>query len=480
MMKPHKFCMLFALIFTGLMASGCGPGTETDQPLAAKPDTPPVGEQAVVLSDEQVTDIVRRSYQYVAMYNVNNKFAEKQGGWGTCVADTQLKDHTLREIARPNNDTLYIACLLDLRSEAFVVNIPAFDSDYASLLISGYDHYVNMPLVSRLGHYQEPETMLIFSARTANYDGAPIDGIGHYFEATGDFIMATIRVMPHFADQERFNRIVDQAQTVKAVTLAEFQGGQPTPPLPVNFPPVGDTDFDTFENNLLEVMQFVFNHTTFDPENEDDQAVLAAYKPQGIQPGQDPASVVPDAIDGKRFRKAAEVQLNYWISAVLDPEIENRIQPYIFQPKGQTNLEATLAVSIIGPVGIPREEAVYPQISTTDGQPMNAMNDYVIRFPADDLPPAHAFWSLTLYDRDEGFFIPNDHKKYSVGANSGMQMDSDGGVEIFIAAVKPEGTPEENWLPIERQDLELSAQMRLYVPDLEALKSWVPPKAEKL
>ena len=479
-MNFQKPLMLLALIFTGLAASGCGPGTETDQPQASEKVTPPVEEQTAVLSDEQVTDIVRRSYQYVAMYNVNNKTAEKQGGWGTCVADSQLKDHTMREIARPNNDTLYTACMLDLRSDAFVLNIPAFDSDYASLMNTGYDHYVNMPLVSRLGHYEEPETMLIFSARTANYDGAPIDGIDHYFEATGDFLSAVFRVMPHFADQERFRRIVDQNQTVKAVTLAEFQGGQPTPPLPVNFPPVGDTDFDTFENNLLEVMQFVFNHTTFDPENEDDQAVLAAYKPLGIQPGQDPGSVESDAIDGKRFREAAEVQFNYWISAVLDPDIESRIQPYIFQPKGETNLEATLAVSIIGPIGIPREEAVYPQISTTDGQQMNAMNDYVIRFPADDLPPAEAFWSLTLYDREEGFFIPNDHKKYSVGENSGMQMDSDGGVEIYIAAEKPEGVPQENWLPIERQDLDLSVQMRLYVPDLEAYKSWVPPKAEKL
>ena len=33
------------------------------------------------LDDAQVETIVTRSYQYVAMYNVNNKFARKQGGW---------------------------------------------------------------------------------------------------------------------------------------------------------------------------------------------------------------------------------------------------------------------------------------------------------------------------------------------------------------------------------------------------------------
>lgn len=56
------------------------------------------------LTDQEIENIVRRSYQYVAMYNVNNKFAFKNGGWNTVVADTQLKDHTLRDIARSNND----------------------------------------------------------------------------------------------------------------------------------------------------------------------------------------------------------------------------------------------------------------------------------------------------------------------------------------------------------------------------------------
>ena len=65
---------------------------------------PAMAQKVVTLSDQQVENIVRRSYQYVAMYNVNNKFALKQGGWNTCDADTKLKDHTMREIARPNND----------------------------------------------------------------------------------------------------------------------------------------------------------------------------------------------------------------------------------------------------------------------------------------------------------------------------------------------------------------------------------------
>jgi len=42
---------------------------------------------SATLSDAEVENLVRRSYQYVAMYNVNNKLALKQGGWNTVDAD---------------------------------------------------------------------------------------------------------------------------------------------------------------------------------------------------------------------------------------------------------------------------------------------------------------------------------------------------------------------------------------------------------
>ena len=178
------------------------------------------------LNDKQVENLVRRSYQYVAMYNVNNKFAIKQGGWNTVDADTQLKDHTMREIARPNNDTLYISALIDLRKDPVILEMPAFDSDYVSLMVTGYDHYVNVPMATRLGDFKKPEKMLFYTERTEGYDGKPVEGVDRIFECTGDFISAVLRIMPHAKDQERFQRIVGQMEQVKITTLSEFQGGK--------------------------------------------------------------------------------------------------------------------------------------------------------------------------------------------------------------------------------------------------------------
>jgi len=51
--------------------------------------------QKATLNDQQIDNLVRRSYQYVAMYNVIHKLALKYGGrWNVCEADSELKDHT--------------------------------------------------------------------------------------------------------------------------------------------------------------------------------------------------------------------------------------------------------------------------------------------------------------------------------------------------------------------------------------------------
>ena len=469
----HASQLVFAALAVVLVLSGCG----RDKPATGPTE---LAEPAARLTDQQVDELVRRSYPYVAMYNVNNKFALKQGGWNTVVADTTLKDHTMTDIARPNNDTLYISALLDLRTEPIVLELPAFDSDYVSLMITGYDHYVNIPMSTRLGDFQEPERMLLYSARTAHYDGEPVEGVSETFEATGDFISAVLRVMPHARDQARFERIIDQMKHVKATPLSQYLGGEPLPADPVDFPPVGKTDADIFGNNLLEVMQFVFNHTTFDPADELDRALLALYEPLGVVPGQawDPARVAE--LDGERLRAAAERIADAELTKATDPAASKDMSMKMFLTKGNMDLDTLLNQSVLGPIGMPAVEAIYPPIATADGSVMNAMNDYVIRMTRDQLPPAQAFWSVTLYDMKNGFFIPNDRRKYSVGANAGMKLDADGGIAIYIAAEQPAGVPEENWLPIVRRDEAIGPTMRIYVPDLEKMKTWQPPKAEKL
>jgi len=305
-----------------------------------------------------------------------------------------------------------------------------------------------------------------------------VEGVDRVFETTGDFVSAVFRVMPHASEPELSARIREEMKSVRLQTLSQYLGGEPKPIDDVHFPPVGATDFDVFGNDLLEVMQFVFDHTTFDPENDLDRGVLAVYEPMGVVPGRefDPARVAK--IDGARFRRIAEAVASQELARASDPGFEEEGMSGLFLPKGQMTLDRLVFQSIIGPIGLPAAEAVYPFIGTADGKPMNALHDYVVRMSREELPPARAFWSLTLYDSKNGFFIPNERKKYSVGENAGMKLDDEGGIEIHVAASRPEGVPDENWLPIERRDEAIDLVMRIYVPDPEEMKTWQAPKAE--
>jgi len=438
------------------------------------------GGTGVKLGDAKIEDLVRRSYQYVAMYNVNNKFALKQGGWNTVVADTQLKDHTMKDIARPNNDTLYIGCMLDLRKDPVILDIPAFDSKYVSLMVTGYDHYVNVPMSVTTGDFKKPEKVLFYTARTKGYDGNPVKGVDRTFEMTGDFVSAIFRVMPHANEKALFKKIIGQMQSVKLITLSEFQGKPVKAIDDVTFPNVGKSDFDVYENNFLEVMQFVVNCTTFDSKNEVDTAFLAALKPLGVEPGKTFDRNKAVGIDGKRFRSIAEKVQKSEFALAMDPAVTAEHGLSLFKTKGKITQKLLLMQSVIGPIGLPATEAVYPPVATKDGQPMNEQHDYVIRMTKDQLPPAKAFWSMTLYDSANGFFIPNDRKKYSVGENGGMKLNADGGIDVYVAAEKPKSVPDENWLPINRKDENLDVILRIYMPDLEKFKTWNAPKAEKI
>ncbi|HXH48458.1 MAG TPA: DUF1214 domain-containing protein [Terriglobia bacterium] len=58
-----------------------------------------------------------------------------------------------------------------------------------------------------------------------------------------------------------------------------------------------------------------------------------------------------------------------------------------------------------------------------------------------------------------------------MGDNAGMKLNKDGGIAIYIAAQKPKGVPDENWLPIDRKDENIGAILRIYVPDAEKMKT---------
>jgi hypothetical protein len=439
----------------------------------------------VELSDADAQNLVRRSVQYVALYdtllnfNFNKKNPFASGGWNKTHYPAGLMDASVRAIPRPNNDTLYVLSLMDMRQDPVVIHYPVFSSRFASLETSAMDHYVEMPLATSKGDFKKPTTILYYSARTEGYKGEAVKGVDKIVEMSGDFGIAFLRVMPEAADPAKFKANMAAISKVKLQTLSEFRGKSRKPADKIVFPPYG-TESDTYTNHFLEVIQLVFNHTTFDPNDVMDQKALATLKTVGVEPGKTYQVSVHGEIDGQQlgnvFGAVAKEQNAIW----NDPKKAAPLLSKLFQPKGHMSIDAMVLQSVVGPLGQPADQAMYPGVATTDGKPMNAQHDYVIRMTKAELPPAIAFWSATLYDTKQGFFIPNKENKYSVGANAGMKLNASGGIEIHIAAEQPKGVPAENWLPITRGDLGIDVIMRIYQPDLKKMKTWKAPKAEML
>jgi hypothetical protein len=121
------------------------------------------------------------------------------------------------------------------------------------------------------------------------------------------------------------------------------------------------------------------------------------------------------------------------------------------------------------------EDAIYPIAMTdADGKQILAENNYVLTFAKDQLPPAGAFWSVTMYDGD-GYPVANELGRFAIGDRDSLKFNPDGTLDIFIQNESPGADKQSNWLPAPAKG-KVSITMRIYAPKLQALDGrWNPP-----
>ena len=105
-----------------------------------------------------------------------------------------------------------------------------------------------------------------------------------------------------------------------------------------------------------------------------------------------------------------------------------------------------------------------------------ASHRYTITFPAGQLPPVNAFWSVTMYDAKTQLLVANPIDRYLI--NSPMlptlKKNRDGSLTLYLQEEAPGADKASNWLPAPNGDFYLV--MRLYWPQPEALDGkWTPP-----
>ena len=112
--------------------------------------------------------------------------------------------------------------------------------------------------------------------------------------------------------------------------------------------------------------------------------------------------------------------------------------------------------------------------------------NYTLTFPAGQLPPVNAFWSVTMYDGKTQLLVENPIDRYLINSPMlpEMKKNEDGSLTLYIQKDSPGADKESNWLPGPSDPIYMV--MRLYWPKTEALSilppgegAWEPPGIQK-
>ncbi|MGA7777638.1 MAG: DUF1214 domain-containing protein [Paraburkholderia sp.] len=139
---------------------------------------------------------------------------------------------------------------------------------------------------------------------------------------------------------------------------------------------------------------------------------------------------------------------------------------------------AVIALSGLG-ANLPAD-AVYPTaFNDSNGKPLDGASRYVLHFAKGNLPPANAFWSITMYD-DKGFQVPNPINRFAIGDRDHLKFNLDGSLDIYVQSNSPGNSSQSNWLPSPRSGT-FALTLRVYWPRPEMLAgTWEPPAVRRV
>ena len=127
---------------------------------------------------------------------------------------------------------------------------------------------------------------------------------------------------------------------------------------------------------------------------------------------------------------------------------------------GNGILVRAACAKVLPATNVVQEAAYWTTKNDITGSGLSGQHHYVQHFPAGQLPPNNAFWSLTVTDV-RGYMMSNPINRYSLGDRSGLAPNSDGSIDIYIQNTNPAGH-ESNWLPAPAGSFKLT--LRAYLP----------------
>ncbi len=354
----------------------------------------------------------------------------------------------------PNNDTLYLIAMCDVRSGPLVLHVPDTEDRY--YVLQFVDAWTNN--FAYIGRRATGTAAGRYLLAARGYSGPAPQDMPVVDAPTGVFAIVGRIAVDGEADLPAAHALQDQ---FTLTALSVYQGGVEAGP------PAGVPQADgRVGPDLRWWEEFRVALATFPPPAAD-APFLAICQELGLIAAQMPYADPDPALASilRAGQKSAEEELeeliksaakpvNGWqntlhifdynddyfeIGALQDPQwrIQDRPVAYV------TRAVAARA----GLWGNHGYEAAYHIVYVdADNQPLDSAQCYELHLPA--APPVDAFWSLTMYDAHQFYLVENVLNRYSIGDRTpGLAYSADGSLTIYLQKDSPGADKEANWLP---------------------------------
>lgn len=376
-------------------------------------------------------------------------------------------------VVTPNSDTPYSFAWLDLRAEPVVITMPKIDKGryYSAQLIDLQTF--NFAYLGSRSFGNDGGDFLIAGP---NWKGTKPAGITAVIPCETELCYALFRTQLFNADDiGQVNRIQDGYQVR---TLSGYLSQVAPAAAPAIHWPKPSADM-TESPKVFMYLNFLLQ---FCPVHPSEKTLLQRCAKLGITAG--------GTFDAEKLSPDAKEAVEAGISDVWKKDFPGMMARFnagevsggdFFGTREflKNNYLYRFMGAKLGLYGNTREEAIYPAYFVDgDGQkPDAAAHRYELRFEKGQLPPAQAFWSLTMYDGKTQLLVANPLKRYLLNSTmlKAFRYADDGSLTIYVSKDSPGTEKEANWLPAPAGPF--YCILRLYVPQPAAFNGqWKQPK----
>jgi hypothetical protein len=417
------------------------------------------------------------SYRIQYKYFVDRTGPEFKAPWGQIANTPRVYTPADTAVQTPNSDTPYSWLGLDLRTEPFVLAVPAVEKNryYSIQFTDAYTFNIDYAGTSTTGN--DATNLLVVGP---GWKGETPKGIKKVIRSETDILMPIYRVQLFNPDD--IENVKKVQAGFKVQPLSSFLGkSAPTTAPAIDFikPLTVETQKTSLE--FFDILNFVLRYCPTDPSEVE---LMKRFARIGVGAGKtfDASKLSPEmtkAIEAGRADAWAD------FAALLQKFDAGKVTSGdVFGTRKflNNNYLYRMGAAVLGIYGNSKEEAIYPFYGLDEAnQKLTGTNKYTLRFPPGKLPPVNAFWSLTMYKMPESLLVDNPINRYLLNSTmmSQFKRDADGGLTLLIENENPGKDKEANWLPAPRGPFRM--YLRLYWPKAEALNGkWQKPPLKRV